>query len=185
MSLTLSTMRPLGSSAIDFSLPDVRSSKWVSLGEYSKQPLLLMFICNHCPFVVHIADKMTALANHYQEAGFGVIAISANDALSYPQDGPGKMQIFAERYEFEFAYCYDESQQTAKNYDAVCTPDFFVYDQTHKLRYRGQMDGSRPGNDIAVTGENLEAALKAVLSGNLVNEKQLPSMGCNIKWKSE
>ena len=183
MSLTLSTMQELGNSAPDFSLPDVRSSKTISLSDYVGQPLLIMFICNHCPYVLHLIQPLADLANQYQQQGFAVIAISSNDISSHPQDSPENMQLFAERHGFEFAYCFDESQQTARSYDAACTPDFFVYDLDHRLRYRGQMDGSRPGNDVAINGADLTAALDAVLNGDDVSDQQLPSMGCNIKWK--
>ena len=183
MSLTLSTMQKLGNSAPDFSLPDVRSSKTTKLSDHGGKPLLIIFICNHCPYVVHIIQPLADLANQYQEAGFAVVAISANDVANYSQDSPENMKIFAAQYGFKFPYCYDESQQIAKSYDAACTPDFFVFDSNHKLRYRGQMDGSRPGNDVAINGVDIKAALDAVLNDEHVSEQQLPSMGCSIKWK--
>lgn len=185
MSLTLSTMQKLGSSAPNFSLPDVRTSTTINLSDHATQPLLIMFICNHCPYVVHLIQPLAELANRYQQAGYAAIAISSNDMQSHPQDSPENMKLFSEQHGFEFAYCYDGSQQTAKAYDAACTPDFFIYDRDHKLRYRGQMDGSRPANDVAITGADLKAALDAVLNGDDVSEQQLPSVGCNIKWKSE
>ena len=183
MSLTLSTMQELGSSAPDFSLPDVRSTKTIGLSDFTGQPLLIMFICNHCPYVVHLIQPLADLANQYQHRGFAVIAISSNDISSHPQDSPENMQLFAEQYGFNFVYCFDESQHTARSYNAACTPDFFVYDRNHRLRYRGQMDGSRPGNDVAIDGQDLTAALDAVLNGKQISDQQSPSMGCNIKWK--
>jgi peroxiredoxin len=179
-------MRPLGSAASEFVLPDVTNIDTnVSLTNFSGMPLLVMFICNHCPFVIHVIEKLVELGNAYQAQGFGVIAISANDVENYPQDGPAPMLEFAQSHGFKFPYCYDESQQVARAYGAECTPDFFVYDVNHRLRYRGQMDASRPGNGLAVTGKDLESALLAIRSGDLVSEHQQPSIGCNIKWKSQ
>jgi len=143
-----------------------------------------MFICNHCPFVLHVMPELAELANKFTTQGFAVIAISSNDVSTYPQDGPKHMAMFADQNGFEFPYCYDQSQQVAKAYDAACTPDFFVYDKQHKLRYRGQMDNSRPGNDLPVTGHDLKAAMQAILEGKLPDPNQQPSIGCNIKWRS-
>jgi hypothetical protein len=142
-----------------------------------------MFICNHCPYVIHIAERMTELANDALKKGFAVVAISANDALNYPQDGPVAMSQFARRYGFNFPYLYDESQQITKAYEAACTPDFFVFDANCLLQYRGQMDGARPGNLVEVTGDDLAAAINAVHSGHATNSHQVASIGCNIKWK--
>jgi thiol-disulfide isomerase/thioredoxin len=182
-------MRALGSPAADFTLPNLnqrmpgKADATVSLGELSGKPLLIMFICNHCPYVIHIAERMTELANDAVKKGFGVVAISSNDALNYPHDGPEAMSEFAHRYGFGFPYLYDESQQIAKTYAAACTPDFFVFDASHALQYRGQMDAARPGNSVDVTGNQLAAAINAVYSGDAINQQQVPSIGCNIKWK--
>jgi len=179
-----STMQALGSAAPNFDLPDTRGSNHqVRLEDLQAKPLLVMFICNHCPFVVHIAERMASLANEAVDKGFAVVAISANDAQSYPQDGPDAMAKFAERYGFNFPYLYDQSQEVAQMYSAACTPDFFVFDADHLLRYRGQMDGARPGNPIAVTGDDLSAAINAIYSDLPVDQVQIPSIGCNIKWK--
>lgn len=180
-----STMQTLGSAAPKFSLPDVTADN--QLGSASNcvaQPMLVMFICNHCPYVVHIMSELTTLANQAKRDGFAVFAISSNDALNYPQDGPEAMAGFARQYGFQFPYLYDETQQVAKDFGAACTPDFFVYDAEHCLRYRGQMDESRPGNNSPVSGDDLSAALSSVLSGQAVVEKQTPSVGCNIKWSA-
>ncbi len=179
-----STMQTLGSAAANFSLPDVRAAQNVSLSDLSGQPLLVMFICNHCPFVIHIAERMAEVANQALSDGFAVLAISSNDVENYPQDGPEEMALFAQKYDFEFPYLYDESQAVAKAYGAACTPDFFVYDADHSLQYRGQMDSSRPSNGEPVTADDLSAALAAVISGLPVNDNQVPSIGCNIKWKA-
>lgn len=190
MAAVQSTMRKLGSSAPDFTLPNLNSSTAseidasVSLSELAGKPLLVMFICNHCPYVIHIADRMTELANDALKKGFSVVAISANDALNYPQDGPVAMSQFARRYGFNFPYLYDESQLIAKAYEAACTPDFFVFDANCSLQYRGQMDGARPGNSVEVTGDDLAAAINAVCSGHATNPHQVASIGCNIKWKA-
>jgi len=179
-----STMQALGSSAPDFALPDVTADNTVCrLVDYADKPLLIMFICNHCPYVVYVMRELAVLSNRARRDGYGVLAISSNDAHDYPQDGPAAMMIFASQYGFEFPYLYDESQQVARAYGAACTPDFYVYDKSHKLRYRGQMDSSRPNNGKPVTGENLTAALGAVLTVDAVDSQQIPSMGCNIKWR--
>lgn len=178
-------MQPLGVSAADFTLPDVTQGEAnVSLADFLQKPILIMFICNHCPFVIHLVDELSRLGNRFQEAGFGVVAISANDIENYPQDGPEKMREFALRYGFQFPYCYDESQSVARAYGAECTPDFFVYDADHKLRYRGQFDSSRPGKSEPVTGVDLASAMQALLDGGQITDHQVPSIGCNIKWKS-
>jgi peroxiredoxin len=182
-------MRALGLLAPDFTLPNLnrfmpgKGDASVSLSELSAKPLLVMFICNHCPYVIHIAERMAELANDAVKKGFGVVAISSNDVLNYPQDGPEAMAVFAHRYGFDFPYLYDESQQVAKAYAAACTPDFFVFDASHALQYRGQMDASRPGNSVEVTGNQLAAAIDAVYSGGAINQQQIASIGCNIKWK--
>ena len=185
MAAVQSTMQDLGGSASSFSLHNVRQDDhYVTLDDFAGQPLLLMFICNHCPYVIHLIDELSVVGNRYQDLGFGVLAISSNDVTLYPQDGPDAMRVFADNHEFEFPYAYDESQSVAQAYGAACTPDFFIYDQFHKLQYRGQMDSSRPSNDEPVTGCDLISALEAVLKGRAVEIKQTPSIGCNIKWKS-
>jgi peroxiredoxin len=184
MAAVQSTMPTLGTLATDFSLPNVRQTEqFVSLSDFTGRPVLLMFICNHCPFVIHLVEQLSSIGNHYQSLGFGVLAISANDVQHYPQDGPEPMRVFADKNRFEFPYAYDETQAVALAYGAACTPDFFVFDSAHKLAYRGQMDGSRPSNGESPTGDNLRSALKAVLNKQLVDPKQTPSIGCNIKWK--
>jgi peroxiredoxin len=190
VSAVLSTMRALGSPAADFTLPNLNQPMLgkvdasVSLNELSAKPLLVMFICNHCPYVIHIAERMTELANDAVNKGFAVVAISSNDALNYPQDGPEAMTEFAHQYGFNFPYLYDESQQIAKAYAAACTPDFFVFDADHALQYRGQMDAARPGNSVEVSGDQLAAAINSVYLGDAVNPHQVASIGCNIKWKA-
>jgi len=186
MVATYSTMQELGALAPSFSLPNVcADNELICLDDFKQQPLLIMFICNHCPFVVHVISQLAQLANDYKDKGFSVVAISSNDVVNYPQDGPEHMAEFAQQHGFEFAYCYDQSQQVAKDYDAACTPDFFIYDQHHKLRYRGQMDSSRPGNDEPVTGIDLKNAMQAILDGKKPDSAQVPSIGCSIKWRSE
>lgn len=181
----LSTMQELGSLAKPFSLPDVTDQdRLVSLDDFSGKAVLLMFICNHCPYVIHVMPELVELANRAKQKGFAVAAISSNDAQDYPQDGPEPMGTFARQYGFEFPYLYDESQAVAKDYGAACTPDFFVFDSNHRLQYRGQMDDSRPGNGKLVTGADLQAALDAIRGGRVPDEAQTPSMGCNIKWRA-
>ena len=183
MVLTPSTMLTLGTQAPDFSLPDT-DGKTVSLDDFADaEALLVMFICNHCPFVVHVADELAKLAKDYQAKGVAVVAICANSIETHPQDGPERMKAEKARRGYTFPYLYDKSQAVAKAYTAACTPDFFLFDGDHKLVYRGQLDDSRPDSGIPVTGEDLRAALDAVLAGNAVPADQKPSMGCNIKWK--
>jgi thiol-disulfide isomerase/thioredoxin len=142
-----------------------------------------MFICNHCPFVKHVNDELVRLGNDYKDKGIGFVAISSNDVENYPDDSPGLMKIVAQELEYPFPYLYDETQEVAKAYDAACTPDFYVFDKNLKLVYRGQLDDSRPGNDIPVTGKDLRSALNALIDGKEVSDDQKPSLGCNIKWK--
>lgn len=180
-----STMQALGSHAHAFALPNVcEANSLVSLQGFLGRPLLVMFICNHCPYVIHIAEKMIEVANNAQSQGYGVVAISANDADSYPQDGPKSMTLFADKYGFEFPYLYDETQDVAKAYGAACTPDFFVYDKSHRLQYRGQMDSARPGSSNLVDGIDLVNALNGVLHKGVAQSEQTPSIGCNIKWRA-
>lgn len=184
MAQTPSTMLDIGTQAPDFSLPDPASGKQVSLSDYAGRPLLVVFSCNHCPYVLHIIDSFSGFANAIQKRDVGVVMICANDAAAYPQDGPEKMAEFARRHGFEFPYLYDESQQVARAYQAACTPDLYLFDASHRLVYRGQYDGSRPGNEIAVDGADLRAAVEALLANEDISSEQTPSVGCNIKWRA-
>lgn len=184
MVLTPSTMLSLGSPAPDFELPDVVSGDTVTLGDFAnKQALLVMFICRHCPFVVHVQDELARLGSDYKTRNVGIVAISSNDADAYPDDSPANLKAMAEELGFAFPYCYDESQDVARAYQAACTPDFYLFGGQRELVYRGQLDGSRPGNNEPVTGKDLREAMDAVLSGSAVSDVQMPSIGCNIKWK--
>lgn len=177
-------MLPLGTKAPDFRLIDTKDNQLKSLNELKGAVgTLVMFICNHCPFVIHVNAELVKLANDYKPIGINFIAISSNDVDNYPQDGPDKMKTHAEENHYPFPYLYDETQDIAKAYDAACTPDFFLFDRDLKLVYAGQLDGSRPGNDIPVTGKDLRAAMKALLNNEAIDPNQKPSMGCNIKWK--
>ncbi len=177
-------MLALGVTAPDFELRDTVSSKMIKLADYKRYPLLLVcFICNHCPYVIHINDGLIRLAHDYQDKGLGIIAISSNDAKAYPEDGPEKMRQQALKLGYPFVYLYDEDQSIARAYDAACTPDFYLFDQQRHLRYRGRFDESRPGNSIPVTGKDLRAAIDALLNNENPDENQFPSLGCNIKWK--
>ena len=181
---TASTMLELGTSAPEFTLPDTTGAS-VSLSDYGDAPALVVaFICNHCPFVVHIREALAEFGREYQERGVAIVAINSNDVASHPDDSPEKMAEELASAGYTFAYLYDESQSVAQAYRAACTPDFFVFDGQQKLVYRGQMDGSRPGNDVSVTGEDLRAALDAVLKGEGLSADQKPSIGCNIKWQA-
>ncbi len=184
MALTESNMLPLGTKAPDFILPDTISGKNISFQEIkSEVATVLMFICNHCPYVIHINEGLVALVEEYKELGVNFVAISSNDVENYPQDAPDKMTIHAQEANYNFPYLYDESQEVAKAYDAACTPDFYIFNGSDQLVYRGQLDGSRPGSGNPVTGEDLKAALDAVLVGRPVASLQRPSAGCGIKWK--
>lgn len=184
MALTTSTMLLLGTQAPDFHLPEVVLGKTISLSTFAdKKALLVMFICRHCPFVKHIQDELTQLGQDYFSSDLGIVAISANDANNYPDDAPDSLKELVTQLGWEFAFCYDESQETAKAYTAACTPDFFVFDGNRQLAYRGQLDDSRPSNGKPVTGADLRAAIEAVVAGKPVNSEQKPSVGCNIKWK--
>ena len=184
MALTESNSFENGTLAPQFSLEDVVTGKLISLQELKgEKGTVIMFICNHCPFVIHINTQLVKVAEDYLAKGIGFIAISSNDALNYPQDGPELMKQVAINLKYPFPYLYDETQEVAKAYDAACTPDFYVFDANLKATYHGQLDSSRPGNDIAVTGENLCAAIDAVLDKNSPLENQKPSIGCGIKWK--
>lgn len=184
MARTPSNMLPLGTPAPDFKLPDTISGKSLSLGELkSDKATVIMFICNHCPFVKHVDEGIVSLAKDYQTKGVSFIAISSNDVENYPQDSPELMKEEAEKVGYTFPYLYDETQEVAKAYDAACTPDFYVFDADLKCAYRGQLDDSRPGNGKPVTGKDLRAALDEILEGKPVSAPQIPSLGCNIKWK--
>ena len=183
MVMTASTMLELGTQAPDFSLPDTEG-KIVSLSDFGDaRALLVVFMCNHCPFVRHILDGLIAVAKEYQGKGVAVVGISSNDVDGYPDDRPELMARMAKQKSVPFPYLYDATQDVAKRYHAACTPDFFLFDGQRKLAYRGQFDDSRPGNTVPVTGADLRAALDAVLGGGPVSREQKPSMGCNIKWK--
>lgn len=184
MANTPSNMIPLGSKAPQFSLLDTVSGNTLSLNELKgDKGTVVMFICNHCPFVIHVNSELVNIANDYMEQGIGFIAISSNDVVNYPQDGPDKMKIHAKKEHYPFPYLYDETQEVAKAYDAACTPDLYVFDSNLKLTYRGQLDDSRPGNDIPVTGHDLRHALDCLIDGKKNTSVQKPSIGCNIKWK--
>ena len=184
MAETPSRMIELGTMAPEFTLPDVVSGQMVSLNSFAgRKALLVMFICPHCPFVKHVQEELARLGRDYHDRDVAIIAISSNDAESYPDDSPPRLKDMAERLGLRFPFCYDESQEIAKAYGAECTPDFFLFDATRKLVYRGQLDGSRPGNGVPVTGIDLRLALDSVLSGLPVDRNQKPSIGCNIKWK--
>jgi len=183
MAVTASKMLTLGTSAPNFSLPDTEGDI-VSLSDFEGAPaLLVIFMCNHCPFVKHILRGLVKLVKEYQTKGVAVVGINSNDVTNFPEDSPEMMAKLLEEVGFTFTYFYDETQEVAKAYQATCTPDFFLFDKERKLVYRGQMDDSRPGNDVPVTGADLRAAMDAILAGREVNPEQKPSMGCNIKWK--
>jgi peroxiredoxin len=184
MASTESTMLPLGTAAPAFTLPDAVSGRAVSLDTFAdRKALLVMFLCPHCPYVKHIQKPLAAMLQEYSGAGLGVVAISSNDAQQYPEDDPAGLRRQAEECGFDFPYCYDESQEVARAYEAACTADFFLFDAARRLVYRGQFDGARPKNDIPVTGADLRAAIDAVLAGRRLSGEQRPSIGCNIKWK--
>jgi len=185
MALKDSTMLPLGTPLPHFELPDVRTSHVISPDIFGgKQAILVMFICRHCPYVIHVQEGLAKLGRDYQGKNVGIVAISSNDVKKYPQDSPPRLKEMAEELGLTFPYCYDESQQVAKAFTAACTPDFFLFDGQRKLVYRGQLDDSRPGNGKPVTGLDLRRALDAVLEGKPVPVVQKPSAGCNIKWKT-
>lgn len=184
MARTLSNMLPLGTKAPDFTLLDTVSGENFSLSALDpKKATVIMFICNHCPFVKHVDEGMVALAIDYEDKGVNFIAVSSNDVANYPQDAPNLMTLEAKGVGYSFPYLYDPSQEVAKAYDAACTPDFYIFDQDMKCAYRGQLDDSRPGNGRPVTGADMRAALDEILEGAKVSAVQIPSMGCNIKWK--
>jgi peroxiredoxin len=183
MAMTPSTMLPLGTAAPAFKLPDT-GGKMVSLSDFRGKPVLVMFICNHCPFVKHIGAQLAQLGRDYQSRSLGIVAINSNDVANYPDDSPERMKEEARRVGYTFPYLYDESQAVGKAFRAACTPDFYLFDTEHRLAYRGQFDDSRPSNALPVTGKDLRAALDATLTGKEVSQDQKPSIGCNIKWKT-
>ncbi len=183
MSETPSTMLEIGTQAPSFALPEPASGNQVSLSDYNGKPLLVVFSCNHCPYVLHILKSFTGFANAARLRGLETVMINSNDVAGYPADSPEKMVELALNLDFEFPYLYDESQQVALSYQAACTPDFFLFDADHRLVYRGQYDGSRPGNSTAVSGSDMKAAVDALLAGTLPSGEQVPSVGCNIKWR--
>ena len=180
---TASTMLSLESTAPDFSLPDTNGSA-VSRSDFDGRPLLVMFICNHCPFVVHLREALATFADEFQQQGLGIVGINSNDVSTHPDDSPELMKQEAETRGYTFPYLYDETQSVAQAYRAACTPDFFLFDRDHKLSYRGQFDDSRPESGIPITGADLRAACEAVLADQPVSADQKPSIGCNIKWIS-
>ena len=182
MGLTPSVMVDLGTQAPDFSLPDT-SGRTVKRSDFEGKPLLVAFICNHCPFVKHIRAHLAATSKDYQKKGVGIVGISSNDAANHPDDGPEKMALEVKASGYTFPYLYDETQKVAKAYHAACTPDFFLFDKAHKLVYRGRYDESRPESGIPVTGADLKRAMDAVLAGKPIAAEQKGSIGCNIKWK--
>ncbi|MCF6269038.1 MAG: thioredoxin family protein [Melioribacteraceae bacterium] len=186
MSQTPSNMLPLGTIAPEFNLIDTTTGKLLSLKDVKgEKATLVMFICNHCPFVLHVNHELVKLENDYSRLGVGFVAISSNDVENYPQDSPELMKKHAAELGYSFPYLFDETQDVAKAYDATCTPDFFLFDSELKLVYRGQLDGSRPSLEMPVTGRDIRNAIDAILAGKEVDENQLPSVGCNIKWKQD
>ena len=184
MARTPSNMVSLGTKAPDFSLLDVISEEFKNVNELKgENGSVIMFICNHCPYVKHVNKTIVGLANKFKEKGINFIAISSNDVINYPEDSPELMKINAQEYNFIFPYLYDESQEVAKKYDAACTPDFYLYNSELRLIYRGQLDDSRPGNGVECNGDDLDHALSCLLANNENNRIQKPSIGCNIKWK--
>ena len=184
MSKTATKIAPLGTPAPENYLKDTNSSEWFSFADLKgEKGTLVLFICNHCPYVHHVIEEVLMIANDYRVQGIGIIAISSNDILNYPLDAPELMTEFAFENNFEFPYLYDETQEVAKAYGAACTPDFFLFDTQDKLVYRGQLDDSRPGNNLALSGNDLRGAIDGVLYNRTINPIQKPSIGCSIKWK--
>ena len=183
MSLVESNMLPLGTIAPNFHLKDTVSGNYYSLSDLkSDRATVVMFICNHCPFVIHVNSELVKMANEYKNNGVSFIAISSNDVETHPDDDPDKMRLVAKVLKYPFPYLYDKTQEIAKAYDAACTPDFYVFGGDMRLTYRGRLDSSRPGNDLELNGEDLRAAVDATIAGRSI-ENQIPSAGCNIKWK--
>ncbi len=183
MVLTPSTMLALGTTAPDFALPNVVSGNTISLASFAnRKALLVIFMCCHCPFVKHIQQQLATLGKDYQNESLAIVAISANDAEKYPDDSPASLRAMAQELGFNFPVCYDSTQEVAKAYTAACTPDFFLFNQARELVYRGQLDDSRPSNNLPVTGQDLRNAISKVLADQPINPEQKPSIGCNIKW---
>jgi peroxiredoxin len=184
MTRTTSNTVALGTLAPNFNLKDTNSSEWFSFQDLKgEKGTLVIFICNHCPFVHHVIDEIVMIANDYRVQGIGIITISSNDVVKFPQDAPELMTEFAFQNKFEFPYLYDETQEVAKAYNAACTPDFYLFDNQDKLVYHGQLDDSRPGNGIPLSGNDLRGAIDSVIYNRTINPDQKPSLGCNIKWK--
>jgi peroxiredoxin len=184
MSFTPSKMLPLGTTAPKFKLLDTLTDKILDAEDlFANKATLVMFLCNHCPYVIHVNPELVRLVQDYKKQGVGFIGISSNDADKYPEDGPKLMREHAQKEGYDFPYLYDETQEVARSYDAACTPDFFLFDGKNSLVYRGRLDDSRPGNDKPLTGKDLRAALDAVLAQHPISTVQYPSGGCNIKWK--
>lgn len=185
MARTESTMLALGTPLPSFRLPDVVSGREVVSAEFAGgKPLLVMFMCRHCPYVKHVQHEIARIGRDYEQSGLSIVAISSNDAWNYPDDAPDGLRAQAAELGFTFPYCYDETQEVARTFQAACTPDFYLFGADGKLAYRGQLDGSRPRNDVPVSGRDLRAAMDAVLAGEAPSTDQIPSLGCNIKWKS-
>lgn len=182
VALTPSTMVALGSAAPAFALPDT-DGKVVALSDFHGKPLLVMFLCNHCPYVKHIANDLAQVTAKYVQKGVAVVGVSSNDVANYPEDSPANMRTERRNRGYQFPYLFDETQDVARAYHAACTPDFFLYDAEHRLVYRGQFDDARPGNGKAITGKDLTAAVEALVAGKPPLTEQKPSMGCNVKWK--
>lgn len=181
---TSSAMLPLGTAAPAFTLRDVVSGQTYSLDSFSgRAALLVMFICRHCPYVQHVEEELARIGRDYAKTGLGMVAVGSNDPATYPDDAPARLKDMAERLGFGFPFCFDETQETAKAYRAACTPDFYLFDRDRRLAYRGQLDDSRPGNNMPVTGRDLRAAIDALLAGKPVDSNQKASLGCSIKWK--
>lgn len=184
MARTPSNMIPLGTIAPEFYLKDTNSNNVYSFEDLKgSKGTLVIFMCNHCPFVLHVINEIVMIANDYRVQGLGIIAISSNDIVKYPEDSPELMADFALQHKIDFPYLFDETQETAKAYEAACTPDFYLFDNQNKLFYRGQLDDSRPGNGIPLSGTDLRNAIDALIYNRILNEIQKPSIGCNIKWK--
>lgn len=184
MARTASTMLELGTQAPDFKLPNPISKKTVSRSDFEAKPLLVVFACNHCPFVLHILHQFVNFAQEYQSKGLSIVMVNSNDVENYADDSPQKMVLLGREYNFSFDYLFDETQEVACAYKAACTPDFFLFNDEHRLVYRGQFDDSRPGNDSPVNGQDLRQAVDNLLNGEPVADEQKPSVGCNIKWKA-
>lgn len=186
MARTPSNMLPLNTAALDFDLIDTITDKQLTLGDTAgEKGTVIMFICNHCPFVIHVNPEIVKMAQEYQPKGIGFVAISSNDIINYPQDAPHLMKQKAMDQGYTFPYLFDETQEVARAYDAACTPDFYLFDSGLKLAYRGQLDDSRPGNGVPLTGADLRNAMEALLKGDAIDSNQKPSIGCNIKWTAD